>query len=251
MTRHALADHGAIEHVERGEQGGRAVAFIIVRHRSTAALLHRQAGLGAVKRLDLALLINREDQRLIRQIEIETDNVLDLGHEVGITGQLEGPRQMRLEPVRLPDFLHRGGRNPGPRAHRAHAPLRGVGRLFVQRQIDHPFDFPRRKRLAARRTRGVLQKSVHTLGGVASAPAPYREHTFTHGARDLAGPRARTSQHHNPRPPHHFLRGVAVSHQFVQPLSIFSRNRNAFDLAHPARLASLTDFGNHPMRMEH
>jgi hypothetical protein len=65
--------------------------------------------------------------------------------------------------------------------------MSGVGRLFVQHQLDHLFDFPRRKRLAARGTRGVLQKSVDALGGIASAPAPpHREHTFAHAARDLA-----------------------------------------------------------------
>ena len=51
---HALADHRAVEHVERGEQGGGAVALIVVGHGAGAALLHRQAGLRAVERLDLA-----------------------------------------------------------------------------------------------------------------------------------------------------------------------------------------------------
>jgi hypothetical protein len=30
MVRHALADHGAVEDIERGEQGGRAMSDIIV-----------------------------------------------------------------------------------------------------------------------------------------------------------------------------------------------------------------------------
>ena len=38
-----------------------AMAFVVVGHRPSSALLHRQTGLGAVERLDLALLIYRED----------------------------------------------------------------------------------------------------------------------------------------------------------------------------------------------
>ena len=43
----------AVEHVERGEQGGRAVALVVVGHGAGPALLERQARLGAVERLDL------------------------------------------------------------------------------------------------------------------------------------------------------------------------------------------------------
>ena len=49
---HVPADHGAVEHVQRGEERGGAVPLVVVGHRAGAALLHRQAGLGAVERLD-------------------------------------------------------------------------------------------------------------------------------------------------------------------------------------------------------
>jgi hypothetical protein len=55
---HAAADHGAVEHAERGEQGSGAVPFVVVRHGLAAPRLDRQSGLGAVERLDLALLVN-------------------------------------------------------------------------------------------------------------------------------------------------------------------------------------------------
>ena len=62
MSRHALADHPAGGDVEGGEQGGDAMALIVVRHGTTAALLHGQARLGAIERLDLGLLVDREHQ---------------------------------------------------------------------------------------------------------------------------------------------------------------------------------------------
>ena len=51
----ALTDRHPIEQVERRKQSGRAMANIIVGHRPGAPALHRQARLGAVERLDLAL----------------------------------------------------------------------------------------------------------------------------------------------------------------------------------------------------
>ncbi len=57
---HAAPDDLAFEHVEGGEQGGGAVALVIVGHRGAAPFLHRQPGLGAVERLDLAFLVDAE-----------------------------------------------------------------------------------------------------------------------------------------------------------------------------------------------
>ena len=58
VARQARADHLAVEHAERGEQGGGAVALVVAGHGAGTPLLHGQAGLGAVERLDLALLVN-------------------------------------------------------------------------------------------------------------------------------------------------------------------------------------------------
>ena len=52
---HIAADNSAVEDVEGREQCRRAMTLVVVRHRPGAALLHRQAGLSAVERLDLAL----------------------------------------------------------------------------------------------------------------------------------------------------------------------------------------------------
>ena len=90
--------------VERGEQCRRAVALVVMRHGAGSALLDRQAGLCAVERLDLALLVDRENQRLVRRIEIETDDIAHL-LDVLVIRQLEGLHQVRLEAVRLPTLV--------------------------------------------------------------------------------------------------------------------------------------------------
>src|SRR3970282_62231 len=77
MTRHAIADHFAVEHTESREQGGCAVALVIVCHRAAAALFERKTRLSSVESLDLALLVNREYQGLVRRLQIPNDNVDD------------------------------------------------------------------------------------------------------------------------------------------------------------------------------
>src|SRR4029077_9949671 len=58
MARHAAADDLAFEHAERGEQGRRAVAFVIVREGCAFPPLQRKTRLGPVERLDLAFLLD-------------------------------------------------------------------------------------------------------------------------------------------------------------------------------------------------
>ena len=58
---HVAADDGSVEHVEGGEQGRGAMALVGVGHCSSPALLHGQARLGPVERLDLAFLVKRQD----------------------------------------------------------------------------------------------------------------------------------------------------------------------------------------------
>ena len=88
---HVAADDGAVENVEGGEQRGRAVALVVMGHGPGAALLHRQAGLGAVERLDLALLIDREDDGMSRRIDIKADDVPELLGKFRVLRQLERP----------------------------------------------------------------------------------------------------------------------------------------------------------------
>ena len=222
-----------------------------MRHRPAAALLHRQPRLGAVKGLDLALFIDRQHQGLVGRIDVEADDILDLGDEVRIARELEGFRQMRLEPMRSPDFMDRRRRDAGARRHRAFAPVGGVRRLLVERQVHDLLDFPRRQRLAPGRAGRILQQPVHPLGRVAPPPAPHGEHALAHSRRHLDRANTLAGQKHDLRPPHNLLRRVTISHQSLKPLPIFRRNFDAFNLAHKGRFASLRRFGNHPMRAEH
>jgi hypothetical protein len=80
---HAATDDLALEHVEGGEQGGRAVALVVVGHGPSAALLQWKARLGAVQSLDLGLLVDRQDDGVGRRVDVEADDVSDLGGDCG------------------------------------------------------------------------------------------------------------------------------------------------------------------------
>ena len=97
MALHAAPDDLALKDIEGGEQGGRAMALVIVGHRGTAPFFHRQTRLGAIEGLDLALFVYAEDQRPVGWIEVEPDHVLHLGREVLVTRDFERFDQMRLE----------------------------------------------------------------------------------------------------------------------------------------------------------
>jgi len=62
MPRQALADHGTVQRIEGRKQRGRSVALVVMRERLRAAPLQRQPRLGAIERLDLALLVAAQDR---------------------------------------------------------------------------------------------------------------------------------------------------------------------------------------------
>jgi len=105
MPRQELDDL-AFEHVESGEQRGRAVTLVVMGHGSAAAGLQRQSRLGTVERLDLRFLVDAEHHRMRRRSDIEADNIPELGHKIGVARQLELAHPVRLQAVRPPDALH-------------------------------------------------------------------------------------------------------------------------------------------------
>ena len=106
MALHVAADDGAIEDVEGSEQRGGTVTLVVVRHRPGAARLHRQPRLGTVERLNLAFLVDRENDRMGGRIDVEADYILKLLCEFRIGRQLEHADAMGRELVGLKDPLH-------------------------------------------------------------------------------------------------------------------------------------------------
>ena len=74
--------------------------LVIVGHRACPPLLDRQPGLRAVERLDLTLLIDREDQRVGRRVE-EAHDIVKLLREVWVVAELEVRTKCGLSPWRF------------------------------------------------------------------------------------------------------------------------------------------------------
>ena len=133
------------------------MAPVVVRAALHLAGSHRQQRLGAVERLDLALLVDAQNQRAIRRIEIQPDDVPHLLHEHRIAGELEGLDPMRLQPEGLPDAMDGRGREADRLGHRAQAPMGRVRGRRLQRALDHFGNLVVADRARRARPRLVLQ----------------------------------------------------------------------------------------------
>lgn len=87
---------------------------------------HRQHRLRSLQGLDLALLIDAEDDGVLRGIEVEPHDVADLFDEERIGGELEVPGAMRLDAEQPEVALDGALADAGLRRHGAHGPVRGL-----------------------------------------------------------------------------------------------------------------------------
>jgi hypothetical protein len=85
----AFADYLAFQGLQSSEQGGRAVALVIVGHRAASPFLDRQPRLGAIQRLNLALFVYAQDNRLLRGIQVQAHHIGHLFQELRIARELK------------------------------------------------------------------------------------------------------------------------------------------------------------------
>jgi hypothetical protein len=81
---HVASDHGPVEDIQGGEQRCGSIAFVVVGHGAETPFLHGQARLAAVERLDLAFLIDRQNDGMGGRIDIKTNDIAQFADEVGI-----------------------------------------------------------------------------------------------------------------------------------------------------------------------
>ena len=135
---HAFMDDMACGDVEGCEQGGGAVPLVVVRHGAGSALLEREAGLGAVQSLDLALLVEGEDHGVVRRVHIDAHHVVEFLDQAGIARELEAADLMRLESVFAPDPPDGHMVDPQGLAHQPTGPVRRFlgRRIFARGLLD-------------------------------------------------------------------------------------------------------------------
>ena len=118
-------------------QTGGAVPRVVVRaplHLSWTKLEQR---LRAIQGLHLRLLIHAENQRVVRRIQIEADDVDDFLGESRVVAHLECSQPMRFEVGGRPDFAHLMLGDARMLRHQTEAPVR----RFARDPFDgHPQD---------------------------------------------------------------------------------------------------------------
>src|SRR5665647_235258 len=223
---------GTVEDVESSEQGGRTVAFVVVGHRSSTARLHRQTGLGAVERLDLALLIDREDDGMGWWIDIEAYNIAQLVDKLRVGGELELFHPVRLKAVRTPDALDGTRADIDDLRHHGGGP---VGRLCWRVGLGERHDAfgdVRSQRPDARWACLIVQEAVVTRLHEAFLPAPHTGLRFAGPAHDLIGANTVAAQQDDLSPPDMFVRSVAISREHPQTAAIGGLESNGNSGSH-------------------
>ncbi len=233
MPLHALADYLAFKDIECCEQGGDAVALVVMSYGASAPLLHRQTPLGTIKRLNLALLIDRQDNGMVGRIDVEADDLVQLGRKLGIGGQLKLAHPVRLEAMSTPDPLYRADANPGRLRHRRTGPVTGRRRRASQRQGDHTFSNLRAQRWNARSPCLVPPKASCSFVAETLLPAPDHRLGLAGGLHDFRGTATISCQNDDFCPPNVLLRAIAVADYGLKLAAIGSAQSDIRSLVHP------------------
>ena len=172
MATMQFTDDFASSNVQRGEQGGGAVAHVVVITTLGNAGRERQYGLRTVQRLDLALLVDTQHHRLQWRFEVQTDDVANLVDKQRITREFEGFLPMRLQAESAPDARHSRLRKAHLPSHLTRTPVRRACRYGFQCLRDNGIDTGVVDRSGRTRTRRVEQ-AVQPMHHPRTCPKPF------------------------------------------------------------------------------
>ena len=164
MARQAISNDPTVEQAEGSKKRRRAMTDVIMGHGSAPAFLQRQSRLGSVQSLDLAFLVQTQNQGLVRGIQVQSHHVAQLFDEVLVAAELEGADQVGLQVVLFPDsadgrFADVLGGSHGPRA-----PVRRSRRRCLHGRFNHSLDLPRRDAGKTARPRSVFFQARYAQG---------------------------------------------------------------------------------------
>ena len=182
VPRHAIANDCSIEHIQRREQGRRAIAFVVVRLPGRDSRPQRQERLSAVEGLDLTFLVDAEYQGFVGRIQIKPDHVVEFLDEAPVAAELEGFDQVRFQVVLLPDSVNGVFAQPLGLGHTSRAPVSSVGRRGVQGGVNDGLDLAVRNPGNTPRPRRILFEPRQPKRQEALTPELHR------GTRDMQDP---------------------------------------------------------------
>jgi len=216
------------------------VPFVVVGHRGSPPALNRQASLRAIERLNLALLIDRQNDGVLRRIDIKADDIAQLGNELSVVRQLELPHTMRLQAMRAPDAPHRTDADPNDLGDGRAGPMGCVRRRHSQGQAHDPLGDLGRQGRDARWAPTGRQCLRHQT----ALPAPNDGLSLPGSPHDLGGAVAISCQQDNSGPPDILLWTIPIADNRLQFGSVGSLQDDASSFRASPRVASPSPRGN-------
>jgi hypothetical protein len=140
VTPVALADRVADRNVHRHEQRGRPVAECNRGPTLGLSRCHRQQWLGGAQGLDLALLVDRQDEGVLRRARGQPDDVAERLDEERVGRELKGLAFVTLQTEGVPDPDDRTLRQSDGFGQGAGAPVGGARELLLQGLGDDLLD---------------------------------------------------------------------------------------------------------------
>jgi len=244
MALHTATDHRAVENVEGGEQSRRAVALVIVRERAQTSGFHRQTGLGAIQRLDLRFLINREHDGMSRWVDVEANDVPKLAGEVDVIRQLEGADPMGHETMGFPDPVHARRTDADGVGHHPHSPMGRLTRRLRHGEIEHALHCISGHWRFARPSGLVAQKTINALMHEALLPTPDIGLRQAGATNDLVRAEAIRCRQDDLRAGDMLLSTIAVADDPLETTASIRRNGDADPCSHPGTISRSRSNGN-------
>jgi hypothetical protein len=216
MPWQALADYSPIKSVECSEQSGGAIAFVVMGHRSRSPRLHWQARLSAVESLNLTLFVHAQYEGVFRGIEVKPYYVLKLLHKARVSTQLECTNPVGLQSIGLPDPLHAGWAQGYHLRQAPRAPVRGAGRLLMQRPLYYLSHLVFPYLPLAPRSTPVLEQTGQPISLIPIAPATDRRSARAQSPHNLPRRHAIGTEQYDARPESYFLRRTPIPYHSAQ-----------------------------------
>ena len=229
---HIAPDNRPVEDVQGGEERRGSIAFVVVGHGAETPLLHGQPRLGAVQCLDLAFLIDGQNDGMGWRIDVKPNDIAQFTDEVRIVRELELPIAVRLQAMGTPDASDRTFTDAGHRSHHRGRPMGRLDGRVRQRQRHHALGHFGAQGRDARRAGLVAEKAINAFFHEAFLPAPDAGLRLTCSAHDLVRSDAVRTQKDDGRPPHMFLGGAAVPDHSFKTKAVGGADCNGYSSAH-------------------
>ena len=193
---------------------------------------HRQNGLRAIQRLNLRLLVNAQYQRLIRRIQVESDDISHFVDEQRIRGKFETLTAVRRQSESPPHAMHAAPTQAASCRQRARAPVRSMLRSGLQSHSQHFFHFLITEPSRCPRS-WFIQQTINAFIHKAAAPFANRLLGHAQPRRDLRITLALGTRQNDARPLGQRLHRLRSSRPLLQRLAfVVGQAQNWFRSSH-------------------